>query len=43
LNVLSEKTRQLEGVYGQKIEELRFLKKSILHKAFAGELNGVAA
>jgi type I restriction enzyme S subunit len=37
-NVLSAETRKLESIYQQKIADLEELKKSILQKAFAGEL-----
>ena len=36
---LSIETKQLEAIYQQKINDLDELKKSILQKAFAGELN----
>jgi type I restriction enzyme S subunit len=39
LDALSTKTKQLEAIYQQKINDLDELKKSILQKAFAGELN----
>lgn len=35
---LSEQTKKLEGVYGQKLADLEELKKSVLKKAFSGEL-----
>lgn len=38
LNKLSEKTKKLEEIYKKKIENIEELKKSILHKAFNGEL-----
>lgn len=38
LNKLSEKTKKLEEIYNKKLENLEELKKSILHKAFNGEL-----
>jgi type I restriction enzyme S subunit len=38
LDALRAKTRKLEAVYQQKIKDLEELKKSILQKAFAGEL-----
>jgi type I restriction enzyme, S subunit len=38
LNVLSAKVKQLEAIYQQKLNELEDLKKSILQKAFNGEL-----
>ena len=39
LDALSTETKQLEAIYQQKINDLGELKKSILQKAFAGELN----
>ncbi len=42
LDALSAKTKQLEALYQQKINDLDELKKSILQKAFAGELNTTA-
>jgi type I restriction enzyme, S subunit len=38
LNSLSSETKKLEVVYQKKLADLEELKKSILHKAFAGEL-----
>jgi type I restriction enzyme S subunit len=38
LNVLSTETKKLEAIYQQKLNDLEELKKSILQKAFAGEL-----
>jgi type I restriction enzyme S subunit len=38
LDALSTETKQLEAIYQQKINDLDELKKSILQKAFAGEL-----
>jgi type I restriction enzyme S subunit len=38
LDQLSEKTKKLESLYKQKIESIEELKKSILQKAFSGEL-----
>ncbi|MBZ4202844.1 MAG: restriction endonuclease subunit S, partial [Methylovulum sp.] len=38
LDALSTETKQLEALYQQKINNLDELKKSILQKAFAGEL-----
>ena len=35
---LSEKTKKLEAIYNQKLADLEELRKSILQKAFAGEL-----
>ena len=42
LDALSAETKQLEAIYQQKINDLDELKKSILQKAFAGELNTTA-
>jgi type I restriction enzyme S subunit len=38
LNSLSAETKKLEGIYKQKINDLEELKKSVLSKAFKGEL-----
>ena len=38
MNILSTETKKLEVIYQQKIKDLEELKKSILQKAFAGEL-----
>jgi len=38
MNVLSSETKKLEVIYQQKIKDLEELKKSMLQKAFAGEL-----
>ena len=38
LNTLSTETKKLEAIYQQKINNLDELKKSVLQKAFAGEL-----
>ena len=38
LNKLTEETKKLELVYQQKLEDLEELKKSILQKAFNGQL-----
>jgi type I restriction enzyme S subunit len=38
LNQLSEQTKKLESIYKKKLENIEELKKSILHKAFSGEL-----
>src|SRR5690606_23492981 len=40
LDALRAETQKLEAVYQQKIDDLEELKKSILQKAFAGELRG---
>lgn len=42
LDALYTETKQLEAIYQQKINDLDELKKSILQKAFAGELNTTA-
>ena len=39
LDALSAKTKKLEAIYQQKIDNLEELKKSTLQKAFNGELN----
>jgi len=38
LDTLSAETKKLEAIYQQKIDNLEELKKSILQKAFNGEL-----
>ncbi len=38
LDVLSTETKKLEAIYQQKINDLEELKKSVLQKAFSGEL-----
>ena len=38
LDELSEQTKKLEEIYQQKLVNLEELKKSVLQKAFAGEL-----
>ena len=38
LDALRTETQKLEAIYQKKIEDLEELKKSILQKAFAGEL-----
>jgi type I restriction enzyme S subunit len=40
LDALSTETKRLESIYQQKINDLEELKKSVLQKAFAGELRG---
>lgn len=40
LNALSTETKKLEAIYQQKLSDLEELKKSILQKAFNGELKG---
>lgn len=39
LDALFKKTKKLETIYSQKIADLEEMKKSILQKAFSGELN----
>ena len=41
LDNLSFETKKLESIYQQKINDLEELKKSILQKAFSGELKSV--
>jgi type I restriction enzyme S subunit len=41
LDALSTETKKLEAIYQQKLNDLEELKKSILQKAFKGELIGV--
>jgi type I restriction enzyme S subunit len=43
LDTLSIETKKLETIYQQKLASLEELKKSILQKAFAGELTGTAS
>ena len=43
LNILSAETKKLEAIYQQKINDLEELKKSVLQKAFSGELKTVEA
>ncbi|KAB7886579.1 restriction endonuclease subunit S, partial [Poseidonibacter ostreae] len=38
INILENKTKQLEQKYQQKLDNLEELKKSLLQKAFSGEL-----
>jgi len=38
LDALSEQVKQLENIYKQKLKDLEELKKSMLQKAFSGEL-----
>ena len=38
LDALSDETKKLESIYQQKIKDLEELKKSVLQKAFSGEL-----
>ena len=41
LDALSTETKKLEAIYNQKINDLEELKKSILQKAFNGELTNI--
>jgi type I restriction enzyme, S subunit len=41
LDSLSEKTKKLEAIYTQKIADLEEMKKSVLQKAFSGQLNTI--
>jgi type I restriction enzyme S subunit len=43
LNILSTDTQKLETIYQRKINDLEELKKSVLHKAFSGELKTAKA
>lgn len=38
LDALREQTKKLEAIYTQKLQDLEELKKSVLSKAFSGEL-----
>jgi type I restriction enzyme S subunit len=38
LEALSAETKKLEGIYQQKFYDLEELKKSVLQKAFSGEI-----
>jgi len=38
LDALSTKTKKLEAIYQQKLADLKELKKSVLKRAFSGEL-----
>jgi type I restriction enzyme S subunit len=40
LDAISAETKRLEAIYKQKINDLEELKKSVLQKAFSGELRG---
>lgn len=40
LNKFSDETQKLEIIYQQKLADLEEIKKSVLHKAFSGELAG---
>ena len=41
LNTLSSETKKLEAIYTQKIADLEEMKKSVLQKAFSGQLNNI--
>tara|TARA_R110002074_G_C12433259_1_gene657022 strand:+ start:27 stop:1247 length:1221 start_codon:yes stop_codon:yes gene_type:complete len=41
LNALSLKTKKLESIYTQKLVDLKEMKKSIIQKAFSGQLNTI--
>ena len=41
LNTLSIETKKLEAIYTQKIADLEEMKKSVLQKAFSGQLNTI--
>ena len=41
LDALSDETKKLEAIYQQKINDLEELKKSVLQKAFSGELKTI--
>tara|TARA_B110000046_G_scaffold182678_1_gene217185 strand:- start:6 stop:1244 length:1239 start_codon:yes stop_codon:yes gene_type:complete len=41
IEVLSNKTKKLEAIYAQKLADLEELKKSVLQKAFSGQLNTI--
>lgn len=43
INIFKAETQRLESIYKKKIEALDGLKKSILHKAFSGELSTLSA
>ena len=43
LDALSAETKKLEAIYQQKIIDLEELKKSVLQKAFSGELKTATA
>jgi type I restriction enzyme S subunit len=40
-NALSVETKKLEAIYTQKIDDLEEMKKSVLQKAFSGQLNTI--
>ena len=39
INTLKAETKKLESIYTQKIADLEEMKKSVLQKAFSGQLN----
>jgi len=39
IEALSTETKKLEAIYTQKITDLEEMKKSVLQKAFSGQLN----
>ena len=41
LNDLTTQTKKLEAIYKQKIADLEEMKKSVLQKAFSGQLNTI--
>ena len=41
IEVLSNKTKKLEAIYTQKIADLEEMKKSVLQKAFSGQLSTI--
>ena len=41
LDALSTETKKLEAIYTQKIADLEEMKKSVLQKAFSGQLNTI--
>lgn len=43
INALSTETKKLEAIYQQKLTDLEELKKSVLQKAFNGELTSASS
>ena len=41
IDALSKETKKLEAIYTQKIADLEEMKKSVLQKAFSGQLNTI--
>ncbi|PCI97553.1 MAG: hypothetical protein COB15_07535 [Flavobacteriales bacterium] len=41
LDSLSAETKKLEAIYTQKITDLEEMKKSVLQKAFSGQISGL--